>query len=121
MKYAILIVLALSCTACLALLALATENVKSVVDLADTACVLLDKKTNDKTVEQVCATQEELTPLVDSILASRKMGAGKVGAAAPTKTECPVCPACKPAAEPPTEAKPTAADVKPKAPEPAVK
>jgi len=112
MKRAIVVLLALSCAACGAI---TKEDVKSIVDLSDTACVLLDKTVEDKTTDQVCATQEELKPYVDKILSARKMAAGVAGATPeePAKTECPACPSCE---APKAEEKPKEPEVKPEEP-----
>jgi len=66
------------------------KDARTVLQLTSDACILLSEKSDDKTLNEVCATQQELAPLVNSILSARKGEAPeKLGA-----TACPECPAC---------------------------
>jgi hypothetical protein len=64
--------------------ATAKQDVKTAVELADGACVLL--RSTDPTVAEICAKEEELAPIV-KLLSARRAKA-KLGAPAPSGDPC---------------------------------
>ncbi len=74
---------------------------KTVVDVATASCILLAMKTDNGTIDKICATEEELAPLVKYLIgrraalaaAKKTADAGVVSASTPNQAElCKLLP-----------------------------
>ena len=66
----------------------ANKAAKTVVDMTTASCVILRGAVSDTLTDTICATEEELAPIVKHLFAARKAQAvagGKVGAASSAK------------------------------------